>query len=136
VPNPKGILRPGMYANVTLFAKQPNALTLPAEAILSDILAHNDRSYCVVVENGKCRKMFVQLGLRGEEGVQVLAKQTPDGKLQDLAGTEAVVVSHPASLLDGQVVQLKKKTQGQVDGAPQTALLKNQKSPAQTPNKE
>jgi HlyD family secretion protein len=135
VPNPKGILRPGMYANVTLFAKQPNALTLPAEAILSDILAHNDRSYCVVVENGKCRKMFLQLGLRGEEGVQVLAKQTQDGKLEDLTGTEAVVVSHPASLLDGQVVQLK-KPQGQADGAPQTALLKDQKSPTQTPNKE
>ena len=136
VPNPTGILRPGMYANVSLFAKQPNALTLPPEAILNDILAHNDRSYCVVVENGKCRKMFLQLGLRGEEGVQVLAKQTQGGKLEAFTGTEAVVVSHPASLLDGQLVQVQQPLQGRAGGAAQTALLEGQKSQEQTPNKE
>lgn len=107
LPNSEGELRPGMYANVSIFAKQAYALALPPEAILNDILAHNDRSYCVVVENGQCHKLFVQVGLRGEEGVQVLRKQKPGGAWENFTGLEAVVVSHPASLLDGQTVQTK-----------------------------
>jgi RND family efflux transporter MFP subunit len=105
--NPKGELRPGMYANVTIFTKVPNALTLPPAAILSDILANKDRSYCLIVENGKARKTLVEIGVRGEEGIQVLRKQVPGEKWEDFSGTEAVVVSNPGALLDGQPVEIR-----------------------------
>jgi RND family efflux transporter MFP subunit len=134
VPNPQGILQAGMYANVSIFAKKSKVLTLPPESILNDILAHNDRSYCVVAENGKCRKLFVQVGLRGEEGVQVLAKQEQGGKWENFTGTEAIVMSHPASLLDGQVVQVR-DSQGGADDAKRTAQL-DDKSTIPPPNKE
>lgn len=135
VRNPEGTLRPGLYANVSIFAKQPNAMTLPASAILSDILANNNRSYCMVVENGKCHKVFLQLGLRGEEGIQVLAKQAAEGKWEKLKGTEAVVTSHPGSLLEGQVVQLPKKLEAPDTKMGRTALLE-EKAKMQTPTKD
>jgi HlyD family secretion protein len=105
--NPTGELRPGMYANVTILTKVPNVLTLPPAAILSDILANKDQSYCFIVEDGKARKTLVQTGVRGDEGVQVLRKQVPGGKLEDFSGTEAIVVSNPGALLDGQDVQIE-----------------------------
>jgi HlyD family secretion protein len=105
--NPKGQLHPGMYANVTIVCRQANALTLPPTAILSDILANKDQPYCFLVENGKARKTLLELGVRGEEGVQVLHKLGAGGKWEDFTGSEAVVVSNPGALLNGQAVEVQ-----------------------------
>lgn len=105
--NPTEEFRPGMYANVTILTRVPNALTLPPAAILSDILANKDRSYCMLVEDGKARKTLIETGVRGDEGVQVLRKQVHGGNWEGFSGSEAVVVSNPGALLDGQPVQVK-----------------------------
>ena len=105
--NPNGVLRPGMYANVKILAKLPNVWTLPAEAILSDILADGDRNYCYVVDDGKVHKTFLQVGARGDEGVQILSKQQLNGPWQSITGKEVVIVTNPKALLDGQAVKLK-----------------------------
>jgi HlyD family secretion protein len=105
--NPSGELRPGMYGNVTILTKVSNGLTLPPAAILSDILANKDQKYCFVVEDGKARKTIVDTGVRGDEGVQVLRKQVPGGEWENFSGKEAVVVSNPGALLDGQPVELQ-----------------------------
>jgi len=99
-------LRPGMYANVRITARVASAWILPPEAILTDIQANEGRSYCFLVEDGKARKTLLQVGVRGDEGVQVLQKMTAKG-WEDLTAQEAVVVSNPGALLDGQPVELK-----------------------------
>ena len=106
--NPDGIFRPGMYANVSIMAKVPNAWTLPPDAIMSDILANGDRRYCFIVEGGKAHKVFLQVGARFDEGVQVLRMQRP-GHLdwQDFTGKEAVAVTNNQALQDGQPVQVE-----------------------------
>jgi RND family efflux transporter MFP subunit len=100
-------LKPGMYANVTIFPKIKNAWTLPASAIMNDILAERDRSYCYIVEGGKARKTFLEVGTRGDEGVQILRKQRGRGKWEEITGKEAVVVTNPKALQDGQDVELE-----------------------------
>ncbi len=118
--NPKTELLPGMYANVAIKAKLLNAMTLPADAIESDILADGDRNFCYVVEDGKAHKTFLEVGARCDEGVQVLNKQRADGKWVPFTGTEAVVVDKkknedaapsklvgPKALRDGQQVKLR-----------------------------
>jgi HlyD family secretion protein len=106
--NPKGLLRPGLYANVAILAKVPNAWTLPADAIMSDILANGNRSYCFVIENGKARKTFLQMGVRCDDGLQVLRKQRAGSRSwEDFTGTEAVAVTNNRALQDGQPVQVQ-----------------------------
>jgi HlyD family secretion protein len=106
--NPTGKLKPGMYANVTILAKIQNAITLPSEAILQDIMNGKDRPYCFVVEDGKVKKLFVQIGARCNEGVQLLRKQWPgSGKWETFTGKEVVVSTNAAALQDGQVVEVK-----------------------------
>ena len=105
--NPDNLLRPGMYANVTIHAKLKNAWTLPASAVMNDILADGDRDYCFMVENGKVRKTFLEIGTRGEEGVQVLHKQRAQGKKEEITGKELVVITNPKALQDGQDIELQ-----------------------------
>jgi hypothetical protein len=61
-----------------------------------------------VVEKGKAIKTLVEVGVRGKEGVQVLHKMasTDQGKWQSFTGDEAVVISNPGALLDGQDVEV------------------------------
>jgi HlyD family secretion protein len=107
LPNPDGLLRPGMYANVTILAKLRHAWTLPPDAIMSDILADGDRAYCYVVEDGKVHKTFLEIGARCDEGVQVLNKKQAGGKWEAITGREAVVVTNPKALQDGQAVTVQ-----------------------------
>lgn len=106
--NNDGKLLPFTYANVTIFTKLPNVWSLPSEAILNDILEDGDRSYCFLVEDGKAHKAFLDIGARGDEGIQVLRKQRPGGQWEPITGKERVVVVNPKGLLEGQEVQIKK----------------------------
>jgi RND family efflux transporter MFP subunit len=103
VPNPNEVLRPGMYANVVITAKVPHALVLPPQAVMTD----GDKSYCAQVENGVVHRIFVEVGIEGDEGIQMLRKQAPNskGKWEDFTGNEQFVTSNPSTLLDGQHVE-------------------------------
>jgi RND family efflux transporter MFP subunit len=105
--NPDSKLQPGMYASVSILAKVKNVWTLPNTAIMNDILADGDRSYCYQVVDGKAVKTFLEIGTRTEDGVQVLRKQRGKGAWQEITGNEAVVVTNPKSLQDGQEVKLQ-----------------------------
>ena len=104
--NPDGV-PPGMYGNVTILTKLKNAWTLPASAIMSDILADGDRDYCFMVEGGKARKTFLKTGTKGDEGVQILSKQRGQGKKEEISGKELVIITNPKALQDGQDVDLQ-----------------------------
>ena len=97
-----------MYANVTILAKLRNAWSLPPAAVMNDILANGDPSYCFVVEDGKAHKMFLQVGARCGEGLQVLRKQMAgNDKWEDITGQESVVVVNNTALQEGQAVQIR-----------------------------
>jgi HlyD family secretion protein len=112
IPNLTGELRPGMYANVTIRAEVPNALTLPVAAVVESVLDTEARHYCFTVVDNKAIRLPVQVGVTGEKVVQVLQKQVRAGKTltwEDLTGTESIVASNPASLIDGQAVTVESR---------------------------
>lgn len=98
--NKEGQLRPGMYVNVTLIAEKPNALTLPALALV----VQGDQTFCFRFENGKALRTPIQVGLSGGGLVEVLKKQTSSGQWDDFTGSEQIISSNAASLTDGQMV--------------------------------
>jgi RND family efflux transporter MFP subunit len=103
--NPKKELRPGMFANVVISATVPNALVLPTEAVMTD----GETTYCMEVQNGVARRVIVDAGVYGNEGVQVFRKRAaaPKSQWRDFSGNEQIVTTNPGALLDGQRVEIE-----------------------------
>ncbi|MDG4607465.1 MAG: efflux RND transporter periplasmic adaptor subunit [Candidatus Contendobacter sp.] len=80
LPNPKGRLRPAMYASIELAAGHDKTavLTIPASAVLS-----SGARQAVLVElgEGRYQPREVKLGLRGDDYVQVLEGLTDDERV-------------------------------------------------------
>lgn len=108
LPNPDDSLRSNMYAYATITLEQPNALTLPASALVTQgDITKGYESFCFVVEEGKLRRTQVQTGTRAANRIQVLKKQETAGQNMrwiDFTGDEVVVQENVASLSDGQEV--------------------------------
>ena len=92
VPNPQGLLRPGMYAAVTIrLAERKDAMTLPATAIVRDAGA----AYCWSVNSGRIERRPIELGLRSGGDIEVVS---------GLDRNQVVVVKQPEALRQGQRV--------------------------------
>lgn len=106
LPNPDDLLRPGMYAYVTLQVERSNVLTLPADAVaIQGDVNEGCQNYCFVLENGKIRRTLIEVGGRGEGRVEVLKKQV-QGAWADFSGEEKVVQGELSVLADGQEVRV------------------------------
>ena len=93
LPNPEGKLHPGLYAYVTVVvAERPNALTLPASAIVRE----GETTYCVGVRGGRAARLPLAIGLN--DGTRVEVRSGLDAE-------ELVVKANAASLAEGQTVE-------------------------------
>ena len=72
LPNPDGILRPGMYATARIPVSRPESLTLPT----SSVFLQDDQAWVVRLVANKAVRTPVRLGLRDRQRVEVLRKQT------------------------------------------------------------
>lgn len=94
VANEAGILRPGMYATVTiLLDERSEALALPITAIVQD----GQNTCCCCVESGQIRRQPIVLGLRNGNEVEVVS---------GLSGSESIVLAQADSLRQGQQVEV------------------------------
>jgi HlyD family secretion protein len=106
LPNAEGKLMPGMYVTATIIAEHKNVWTLPVAAVVTQ----GEHTFCYRVENGKVMRTPIQVGLRGNELVEVLKKQTKpakageEGPWEDFDGQEVIVASDLASITDGQEI--------------------------------
>ncbi len=110
LPNPEGVLRPGMYAFVRFTIELPDRLTLPLAAVAIE----GDQAFCFQVTADKLVRTPVKLGQRDASQVEVLRKQHQParegeaGKWEDFTGQEVIAVGNVARMIDGQVVRAKK----------------------------
>ncbi len=94
IPNPQGLLRPGMYASAEIVLQQrDNVLALP----LTAVIAGEKQALCCCVQDGKIVRKPITLGLKTAQDVEVV-----DG----LKGDEVVVQAQVGSLQDGQRVDV------------------------------
>ncbi len=93
VPNPQGVLLPGLYAEATLtLDRKDNALSVPLQAVQQDTAG---ASVFVVGSDNRLQKRKVSLGVETEKDAEVLA---------GLKEGDVVVVSDPSGLKQGQEV--------------------------------
>jgi membrane fusion protein (multidrug efflux system) len=106
VPNPDGLLKPGMFLNVSLQRDQRTAIVLPEESLVPE----QSRQFVFVVEGGKAKKREVHIGERRPGSVEIL-----DG----LRVGERVIVEGTVTARDGAAVRDLARDLGR-DSAPAT----------------
>jgi membrane fusion protein (multidrug efflux system) len=95
IPNPEGILKPGMFMSATLNAAEAPALLIPEGALVPE----QGKTFVFVVKNGVASKREVTIGRRRPGEVQVTT---------GLSDGERVVVEGTQKIRDGvQVLELE-----------------------------
>lgn len=95
IPNVDGLLKPGMFMNVSLqVAARDNALLAPEEAIV----AEGPRQIAFVVKDGKIERRVVTIGQRQQGKVEIV---------RGLAVGETIVVRGVQRIRQGQPVQTR-----------------------------
>ena len=104
VPNPDGLLKPGMFLTVRISRGPSDALVLPEEALVPE----QGDVFVFVIADGKAEKRLVHTGQRSVGSVQVV---------QGLADGEMVVTEGTQKLRDGVAVKVVPPT-GEAKEAP------------------
>jgi RND family efflux transporter MFP subunit len=96
LPNPSGLLRPGMYATAHIVLQErPDAYVLPLAAIVRE----GKQTFCWVAKGGQAVRSPITLGLQVGSEVEVAS---------GLKGDELVVQSQIGALREGQPVEAAK----------------------------
>ncbi len=106
IDNADRMLRPGMYAYVTIRTESPDALVLPATCVL----AADETHYVYLVEDGKAVKYRVRVGRMESGNIQVLDRRRATataGTPEPFTGSEKVVNGNLGALADGVAVTIK-----------------------------
>jgi RND family efflux transporter MFP subunit len=98
IDNSKNLLRPGMFSRIAIDLKNTNALVLPAVAVLK--MQGSNVRYLFVDEDGKAKRVEVELGKRFDDKVEVISEELKAG--------EKIVVDGQARLLDGAELEVVK----------------------------
>ena len=99
VPNPSGLLKPGMFLTVRLSRGEVDALLVPEQALVPE----QGDVYVFVVQDGTVAKRQIRLGQRRVGDVQVL---------EGLAAGEQVVTEGTQKLRDGAAIVLQSSADG------------------------
>ena len=93
LPNPGGLLRPGMYATASIVLQErPNVFVLPIAAIVRQ----GKEAFCWLAKDGKAARIAINLGLQSGNEVEVLSGLKED---------DVVVQAPTASLQEGLNVE-------------------------------
>jgi RND family efflux transporter MFP subunit len=96
VPNPDGRLRPGMFARAGMELAQVQAFVIPSIAVLK--LQGSNERYLFLEENGRARRVSVELGDRYDDMLEILSDEIREG--------DRLIVAGQARLLDGTPVRV------------------------------
>jgi membrane fusion protein (multidrug efflux system) len=95
VPNRNRVLKPGMFARVTLVVNEhPNAITVPTQAVLSD----DKGSYVFVAVNDTARRTPVIIGTEQSSRIEIL---------RGLTGDEQIIATGQQFVKDGSPISIQ-----------------------------
>jgi HlyD family secretion protein len=93
-------LRPGMYANVSVFIHRPDVFALPRQTVKEE----GDSKYCYLARDGKAVKTPVDTALSDGKWVEV-ARMKIGGAWVKVTGNEQVIAGDTSELSNGDAVQ-------------------------------
>lgn len=84
IPNPKEILRPGMFARVTMEIGEVETLLVPYQAVLK--LQGSNERYVFVNDNGTAKRVVVNMGQRFDDRIEILTNEIKENDQIVVAG--------------------------------------------------
>lgn len=96
ISNPNEIIRPGMFARVALDLGETTALTVPAISVIKQE-GTNER-YVFIADQDIARKIFVEIGDRYDDKIEIISEKVKEGVILIVAGQE--------KLLDGSKIKV------------------------------
>lgn len=101
--NKDDVLRPGMFVTTKIGVDLAPVKAVPAKALMKA----GETQACFVVRDGKAVRVRVKAGRSDGNWTEVVEQQEPGGSWAAFRGDEPVIVAPPASLTDGQAVDVK-----------------------------
>ena len=77
IPNGKRLLRPGMYVTTTIGLGKAKTIVAPYQAV-EKLVGANDR-YVFLNENGRAKRVAVELGQRFDQQIEIISPEIVDG---------------------------------------------------------
>lgn len=99
IPNGQELLRPGMYVTTNLKLGEQSVITAPYSTVLK-LIGANDR-YVFVNENGKAKRVSVEMGQRFGDDVEISGEGIEEGV--------ELIVKGEARLIDGVAINVVNK---------------------------
>ena len=99
IPNSGLKLRPGMYVKTQMSLGMERTMVVPYQSVLK-LTGSNDR-YVFLDENGVAKRVFVKLGQRFDEKVEVISDELKEG--------DRLVTVGQAKLVDGTKLNVTKE---------------------------
>lgn len=99
IPNGGYKLRPGMYVHTTMEMGMAEAIIVPYQAV-QKLTGSNDR-YIFLEDNGTAKRVFVQLGQRFDQDVEIISNEIEEG--------DRYVTVGQAKLVDGSKLNVVKE---------------------------
>jgi RND family efflux transporter MFP subunit len=96
VPNPRELLKPGMFARVSLKLGEADALLVPAITVLQQ--SGTNQKYVMLADNGTARKVPVQIVKRHDDQLEISSP--------GLQGGEQLIYAGHTHLEDGSPVNV------------------------------
>lgn len=96
LPNADERLRPGMFARARLELDQVQAFVVPALAVMK--LQGSNERYVFLEENGKAKRIIVELGNRYDDMVELISDEINE--------SDRLIVAGQSRLLDGMAVEV------------------------------
>lgn len=89
IPNAKELLRPGMYVHTIVDMGQASTIMVPYQSVLK-LIGSNER-YIFLNDGGLAKRVFVKLGQRFDEQVEIISDEIQIGDEQVVVGQGKLV---------------------------------------------
>lgn len=96
--NPGEKLRPGMFARVRIYLQTEAAMLVPSNVVLRQ--DGTNRRYIFVEDNGKAKKIMVEMGERYDDRLEIISHELEEGM--------QVIVAGQARLIGGETIKVKR----------------------------
>lgn len=97
ISNPNEVLRPGMFARVSLDLGETDALIIPAIVLIKQE-GTNDRYIYIVGSDNLARKIRVEIGTRYDDKIEIISNEVKVG--------DQIIVSGQDKLMDGSLITI------------------------------